>query len=52
MDAYPNDFKKIVLSWSVSLRYQLVYRYGVSNCLSVFTYQEAIAETSQIEPSY
>ena len=52
MDAYSNDFKKIVLSWSVSLRYQLVYRYGVSNWLSVFTYQRDIAETSQIGPSY
>ena len=32
MDAYSNDFKKIVLSWSVSLRYhQLVYLYDVSN---------------------
>ena len=42
MDAYSNDFKKTVLSWSVLLRHQLVYRYDpydVSNWSSFFTYQ-------------
>ena len=36
MDAYSNEFKKTVLSWSVSLRYHLGYRYDVSNWSSFF----------------
>ena len=52
MDAYSNDFKKTVLSWSFSLMYQLVYRYGISHWSSFFTYQLDIAETSQIGPFY
>ena len=36
MDAYSNDFKKTVLRWSVSLRYQCVYCYNTSNLLSFF----------------
>ena len=52
MDAYSNDLKKTVLSWSVSLRYQLLHRYDVSNWSSFFTYQRDIPEMSQIGPSY
>ena len=52
MDAYSNDFKKTVLRWSFSLRYQLVHRYDVSYWSNFFTYQWDISETSQIGPSY
>ena len=48
MDAFCNDFKKIVLGWSVSLRYQLEHGYDVSNWSTFFMYQWGIAETSQI----
>ena len=37
-----------VLSWSVSLRYQLVPHYDVSNRSVLFTYQWNITKTSQI----
>ena len=52
MDVYSNDFNKTVFSWSVSLRYQLVNRYDVSNGSSFFTYQCVGAETSEKGLSY
>ena len=41
-----------VLSWSVSLKYQLVRRYDVSNRLVLFTYQWDVAKTPQSGPLY
>ena len=41
-----------VLSWSVSLKYQLVCCYNASNRSILFTYQGVVAKTSQIGPSH
>ena len=35
-----------VLSWSVSLSYQLVHQYGLTNCSVLFMYQWDFAKTS------
>ena len=42
MDAYSNDFKKTVLSWLVSLRYQLVYRYDISDWSSFLRISDTV----------
>ena len=41
-DAYSNDFKRTVLSWSVLLKYQLEHRYDVSNWSSFLRTSEIL----------